>query len=93
MFITNTILQNLINFLAPLVAIFMVVFCVMQGIQIAKGGANGSVKTLVTGILLFLFVIGLMYAAGSFETYGKLFQSLADTLINQTQENAGNIVG
>lgn len=93
MYITNTILQNLINFLAPVVAIALVVFCVVQAFKIFSGSESGSVKKLITGVLILLFIIGVMYAAGSFETYGKAFQGLTDTVITEGAGNAGDILG
>ena len=93
MFITNTILQNLINFLAPVVAIALVIFCVVQAFKIFSGSETGSVKKLITGVLILLFIIGIMFAAGSFETYGNLFKGLTNSVIEEGVGDAGNILG
>lgn len=93
MFTTNTILQNLINFLAPVVAIALVLFCVVQAFKIFSGDETGSVKKLVTGVLILLFIIGIMYAAGSFDTYGNFFKGLTDTIIQKGAGDAGEIIG
>lgn len=92
-YITNNILNNLINFLAPVVGIALVVFCVFQGFQIFKGSETASVKKLVLGVALLLFILGVMYAAGSFESYGNLFKGVTDSIIQQGGQDAGSIVG
>ena len=93
MFITNTILQNLINFLAPVVGIALVIFCAVQAFKIFSGSETGSVKKLITGVLILLFIIGIMFAAGSFETYGNFFKGLTDTIITEGAGDAGDILG
>lgn len=92
-YITNTILTNLINFLAPVVGIALVIFCVFQGFKIFKGSEGASIKKLIIGVLVLLFIIGIMFAAGSFETYGKAFQGIADSVITSGSGDANNIVG
>ena len=91
--ITSTILKNLIAFLAPVVAIFLVLFCVFQGGKLIKGSENGSVKKLIGGIVLFFFILGVMYAAGSFDTYATMFSNFAGSAVNQIGENATTIIG
>ncbi len=91
--ITNTILQNLINFLAPVVGIAIVIFCVIQAFKIFRGQEGGSVKSLLIGVGILLLILGIMFAAGSFETYGKLFQGITNTIIEQGGGDIGNIVG
>ena len=91
-FITNTLLSNIINFLAPVVGIALVIFCLMQGIGIAKGNDNGGVKKLVTGVLLILFILGVMYAAGSFDTYGQAFKNVTDSAITSAGNDAGSLI-
>ena len=92
-FITNNILTNLINFLAPVLGIALVIFCVVQGWQIFTGGNGSSVKKLISGVLVIFCLLGIMYAAGSFDSYGKLFQSVTDSIINKGSKDAGKIVG
>ena len=92
-FITNTVLKNLIDFCAPIIGIALVIFCVVQGVQIFRGSDGGSVKKLVTGVILLLFLLGIMYAAASFSTYGNAFKNVTDSIINQGASDAGSIVG
>ena len=92
-YITNSILNNLINFLAPVVGIALVVFVCFQGFQIFKGSESASIKKLVLGVGLLLFILGIMYAAGSFESYGNLFKGVTDSIIQKGGKDAGSIVG
>lgn len=92
-FITNNILTNLINFLAPVLGIALVIFCVIQGVQIFSGRDGSSVKKLISGVLIIFFLLGLMYAAGSFASYGKLFQSITDGMIQKGTTDANSIIG
>lgn len=92
-YMTNSILEHLINFCAPIVAIALVIFCVIQGFKIFKGGDGGTVKTLIVGVLILLFLLGIMYAAGSFDSYGSSFNDVVNSLINHTSDDAGSIVG
>lgn len=89
----GTILNNLITFLAPLIGIAIVVFCVIQGFKLLKGQQGGSIKSLLTGVGVLLLILGIMYAAGSFDTYGKLFKGTTDKIITEVGNDAGNIVG
>ena len=93
MYITNTILNNLINFLAPVVAIALVVFCVFQGVQIIRGAENASWGKFVGGVAFILIILGIMFAAGSFDSYGNAFKGVADSVINSGANDAGQIVG
>jgi hypothetical protein len=92
-YITNTILTNLIDFLAPLVALAMVVYAVVQGWKVLKGSEGASMKKLLTGIGVIVFMLGLMYAAGSFQAYAGGFKSVVESLLGSTSDNAGQIVG
>lgn len=92
-FITNTILKNLIDFLAPVVGIALVVFCVVQAFHIFKGSEGSSFKKLLSGVGVLLLILGIMYAAGSFDTYGKSFKNLTNSVITSGAGNATKIVG
>lgn len=92
-FITNTLLQNLISFLAPVAAIVLVAFCVVQAVGMIRGVDGNGVKKLVSGVLIILLLIGIMFAAGSFETYGQLFKDVTNTAVTQIGDNANNLLG
>lgn len=87
MYITNSVLENLINFLGPVVGIALIIFCVIEAFKILSGNAVGSVKNLITGTLILLFILGIMYTAGSFDTYGKFFQNITDNIITRGTED------
>lgn len=92
-FITNNILTNVIDFAAPIVGIALIIFCVLQAFQIFKGSDTASVKKMVNGVIILLFLLGIMYAAGSFEVYGRAFQHITNNIIDKGAKDAGKIVG
>lgn len=92
MFVTNKILQNLISFLAPVVGIAILLFCLVQAFKIFGGRENGSPKKLICGVLLLFFILGIMYTAGSFDTYGHLFSNLTNDIIDNAASDANNIL-
>lgn len=89
-FITNTFLKNFIDAVAPIVAIFLVFFLVYMSIQAFRG--NKDWKGVAGGAIFFFVLLGLMYTAGSFKTYGKLFQVFVDNALNKVGENANNLL-
>ena len=91
--ITKNILDNLVAFLAPIIGIAMIIFCIVQGFKIAKGDDNGSVKKLLMGIAFLLLIAGIMYSAKSIDEYGKLFKGTTDKVINQGGNDVKSIVG
>lgn len=91
--ITETILQNLITFIAPCVAIALIVFCVINGFKLVNGAQGASFTKIAAGVITFFILLGIIYAAGSFETYGKLFQNVTGNVINELGNNADAIVG
>lgn len=92
-YITNSVLTNLINFLAPVLGIALVVFCCVQGWKLFKGSETGSFKKLLGGVGTILLLLGIMYAAGSFETYGKFFKEITNNVIEKGSSNAKDITG
>jgi len=90
MFITNTVLQNLITFLAPVVAIGLVIFVVVMSIKKISG--KSTVKEIIGGALFFLLMLGLMYAAGSFQIYGNLFKNVVNGAITNVSGDANTIL-
>ena len=90
--ISDNILSGLLAFLAPLVGVAMLVFCVIQGFKLAKGVEGASVKKLVGGVALFLFILGLMYLTGSYKTLGDLFKNFTDKAITGVANDGTNII-
>ena len=91
-YMTNSILNNLINFLAPVVGIALIVFCVIQAFKIFSGSEGGSVKKLVSRTIMLLFILGIMYAAGSFHQYGQFFKGITDSVITRGVQDADDIL-
>lgn len=92
-FITENILVNLINFLAPVVAIALIIFCVIQAFKIFKGSEGASFKGMLQGMAVLFVLLGVMYAAGSFEMYGETMRGAVDKLIEGGGKDASNILG
>lgn len=92
-FITNSILTNLISFLAPVLGIALVIYSVIQGFKLFQGAQGASLGKLLGGIATILFLLGVMYAAGSFEAYGRLFQGVTDNVVNQFGDDTNNVLG
>lgn len=92
-FITNTILGQLIAFLAPVIAIGLIIFVVVQGLRLLKGAENGSVKKLVSGTVLFICMLGIMYASKSFNLWGNAFSGAVNTVVDTGGKNVNTIVG
>lgn len=90
--LTGNVLNGLVAFLGPVVAIALVIFCVVQGFQIIKGNNGGSVGKLVMGIVLILFILGVMYLAKSWETYAEMFSGLTSDAMTQFNTDAGTIL-
>lgn len=89
---SQTILNNIVTFLLPVVGIAMVVFIVVVAIGLHKGAESASWKKLIIGVLAFLIIGALLVLAKNFsstadtvsktvETYGKDVQQEADKLI------------
>lgn len=89
---SQTILNNIVTFLLPVVGIAMVVFIVITSVGMHKGASGASWKNLIIGVLAFLFIGALLVLAKNFsstadtvsktvETYGKDVQQEADKLI------------
>ena len=88
---TDNILKNLIAFLAPIVAIALLIFLIVQAVKLVKG--SSTFKTLICGALVFFFILGLMYACGSYNTYGQLFNSLTNKAITMGTNDLNGIIG
>lgn len=90
--LTGNVLNGLVAFLGPVVAIALVIFCVVQGFQIIKGNQGGSVGKLVAGVVLILFILGIMYLAKSWDTYATMFSDLTSGAMEQFENDAGTIL-
>lgn len=91
MYSPEKILVNVINFLAPVVALGLVIFLVIQSWKLVRGN-SGTIKSLITGIIFFIFIIGVMFAAGSFRTYGNMFQGLFQKGVEHIERDVNSII-
>lgn len=91
MYTTEKILLNIIHFLAPIVALGLVIFLVIQSWKLVKGNSS-TVKSLITGIIFFIFIIGVMFAAGSFRTYGDMVNDLVQRGVEYARKDINSII-
>lgn len=89
---SQKILENLVSLLAPVVGIVIILFCVLEGTKLLKGNENGSVKKLISGLVILFFLIGVMYATKSINTWGDLFQKSVNTAVNAVGDTADSIL-
>ena len=90
------IMQTVISWVAGLgggiVAIFLVVSLVKDGIGFAKGDGNSSIWKIVGKALFLILIIGLIYLATNYDDLGKKSSSIADNAINQVESESNNIL-
>lgn len=90
------IMQTVIGWVAGLgggiVAIFLVVSLVKDGIGFAKGDGNSSIWKIVGKALFLILIIGLIYLATNYDSLGKKSSSIADNAINQVESESNNIL-
>lgn len=83
----QTILQTTIQWAGAIAAIVLVFFLIKDGIAVAKG--EKSIGSVVFKVLCIFIIIGIMFAAGSFESFGNMFKSVFEGVV--TEENLPNI--
>lgn len=81
------ILQTTIVWCTAIAAIVFVVFIVKDIIDIAKG--QSSIGKVLMKCLCVFVIIGIMYSAGSFEIFGKMFGNVFENVV--TEENLPDI--
>ena len=90
---TQGILNQIINFLLPVVGIALVIFCVVQAFKLFSGSASGSVKKLITGVVLLLAIAGIMVFAGTITEIRDSLSGLVSGGVNNLTEDVGTIIG
>lgn len=75
-----------------IVAIFLVVSLVKDGIGFAKGDGNSSIWKIVGKALFLILIIGLIYLATNYDSLGKKASSVADKGINQVESESNTIL-
>jgi hypothetical protein len=71
-------------------AVFLIIGIVKDGIAYAKGG--GSVLPIIGKVLFLLLCIGLIYFAVSYATTGEIFKGLAGKVVNEVNKEANTLL-
>ena len=88
MFAKN-VLNELITWAAAIAMIVFVFFLIRDVIRIIRG--ESTILKVVINIICVLFLVGVMYAAESFETFGKTFKGFFEDVI--TEDNLPDFEG
>lgn len=90
---TQGILSQFVSFLTPLIGIAILIFCVVEGFKIFRGQEGASVKKLVSGLLVLVFIVGVMFATDSIGTWGRPLSDLFTTAVNKGGNSVMTIIG
>ena len=65
-----------------LIAIFIIVSLVKDGIEYAKGQGNSSIWKIIGKVLFLLLILGLIYLAQSYDTIGEKAKNIGEGAVN-----------
>lgn len=65
-----------------IVAVFLVVSLVKDGIEFAKGQGSVSIFKIIGKALFLILIIGLIFLAVNYDSIGKKAQNIGDKAIN-----------
>lgn len=93
----NSTIENIIGWAAGvgggIIAIFLIVSIVKDGIEFAKGQGSVSIWKIVGKVLFLILCIGLIFLATNYEKLGNKAKDLGDKGVNIVDENAGDWTG
>lgn len=69
------------SFAGGVVALFLIIGLVKDGIGYAQGSGDASVLKIVGKVLFLILIIGLIYTAVSYDTLGDKGKNVADKVI------------
>lgn len=78
----TTVLTWAGTFAGGVVALFLIIGLVQDGIGYAKGSGDASVLKIVGKVLFLILIIGLIYAAVSYDALGQKGQAVANKVID-----------
>jgi hypothetical protein len=87
MILPMKILTTVITWCGAIGMIVVVVFLVKDIGAVIKG--EKSISSVLIKVLCVFVILGIMYAAGSFQTFGKIFQNIFSSVV--TEENMPDI--
>lgn len=92
----NTFISGVVSWAAAIgggiVAIFLVVSLVKDGIEFAKGQGSVSIFKIIGKALFLILIIGLIFLAVNYDTLGQKAQNVGDKAINTVNNEIGTII-
>ena len=75
-----------------IVAIFLVVSLVKDGIEFAKGQGSSSIWKILGKAIFLIVMIGLIYVAQNYSTLGTKTQAVAERAVNNVTNEASKLI-
>ena len=92
---SNGTLNSIISWVAGIgggiVAIFLIISLVKDGVGMAKGSGDSSILKIISKALFLILIIGLIFVAVKYHTWGEKAQSVASTGINKVDSELGTV--
>lgn len=85
--LASRMLETLIMWTAPIAMIVLIIFLIKDVKDVMSG--QGAIGKIIVKIVCVLLLVGVMFAAGSFESFGKVFQGVVEDVV--TEENLPDI--
>ena len=73
-----------------IIAIFIIVSLVKDGIEFAKGQGSSSVFKIIGKVLFLLVILGLIYLAMNYDTLGTTACNLGNNAVNTINNEVNN---
>lgn len=93
---TNGFIDGIVTWAAAigggLVAIFLIISLVKDGIGLAKGSGDSSILKIIGKALFLILIIGLIYVATNYSNLGTTAESIASGGINTVGSEVGGLL-
>lgn len=80
---TSTTLNSIISWVAGIgggiVAIFLIISLVKDGVGMAKGSGDSSILKIISKALFLILIIGLIFVAVKYHTWGNTAKDIANS--------------
>lgn len=94
---TNAFIDGIVKWAAGigggLVAIFLIISLVKDGIGLAKGSGDSSVLKIIGKALFLILIIGLIYIAMNYSQLGTTAEGIASKGINKVGQEVNTALG
>lgn len=93
---TNNFMSKIVGWVAgvggAIVAIFIIVALVKDGIEFSKGQGNGSVFKIIGKVLFLIVILGLIFVAVNYTKLGEKAQTVGNGVINTVSNEATGLL-